>query len=377
MIERFDLSKIDEYQIEITTRCNAACPQCPRNINGEGVNPYMPLTHISLDTIKQTFTPAHIKSLRQIFFCGSYGDPIMHPKFLEILEYFRSCNDQLWLYIHTNGGVHKPYYWKEMAEIISDRGQIDFGIDGLTDTNHLYRQNVHFEEVIANASAFINKGGRAQWNFIVFQHNEHQVEEARELSKKLGFINFLPRSTGRFLDHKHMSEIKLWPVYKRNNHVRSLKPTQLVKYQNRSMTQLPELKEEYPNIKDYFENTKITCDALLGNKVVITGEGLVLPCNFFNHNLYDMRFHETDALPFANTLSFNNGKNQVEEFISKYGKDNLNINHKSLKEIFDSSFWNDLISTWEKKFSEGRIFECAMTCGKQFTKVWDQGGSIR
>lgn len=24
-----------EYQIEITTNCNTACPQCPRNINGD------------------------------------------------------------------------------------------------------------------------------------------------------------------------------------------------------------------------------------------------------------------------------------------------------------------------------------------------------
>lgn len=337
----------------------------------------MPLTHLSLDTIKNTFTPTHVRNLRQIFFCGSYGDPIMHPKFLEILEYFRSCSDNVWLYIHTNGGVHRPYYWKEVARIVGKQGKIDFGIDGLSDTNHLYRQNVHFEEVIANASAFIENGGKAQWNFIVFQHNEHQVDEARELSIKLGFESFLARSTGRFFDHKKLTEIKLWPVYKRGIHTRSLEPTTLPEFQNRSINRLPELKERYSDMKDYFETTEITCDALLGRKVVITGEGLVLPCNFFNHNLYDMRFHEPDALPRANELSNINGKNQVEQFIEKYGKDDLNINNKSLEEIFDSPFWDDLISTWNKKFSEGRIFECAMTCGKQFTKVWDQGGSVR
>jgi MoaA/NifB/PqqE/SkfB family radical SAM enzyme len=371
-LSKFNLNLLEEFQIEITTFCNAACPQCPRNINGDGLNPYMPLTHLSLEAIKNAFAPQHVKRLRQIFFCGSYGDPIMHPKFLEILEYFRSCSDSLWLYAHTNGGVHDKEYWYEVAKIIGKQGKIDFGIDGLADTNHLYRQNVHFEKVIENASAFIQKGGKAQWNYIVFEHNQHQVQEAKEMSVRLGFESFVARNTGRFFDHKQLSEIKLWPVFKRGVHNRNMAPTTLPEYQNKSINRLPDLKSQYEDMKDYFETTKITCDALLGKKVVVTGEGLVLPCNFFNHNLYDMRFHES-ALPFANSLSFNSdGKNQVEEFIERYGKDNLNINNKSLQEIFDNPFWNDLISTWDKNFAEGRIFECAMTCGKGFTKVWDQ-----
>lgn len=31
MLDRFSYELIDEYQIEITSYCNAACPQCPRN----------------------------------------------------------------------------------------------------------------------------------------------------------------------------------------------------------------------------------------------------------------------------------------------------------------------------------------------------------
>ena len=47
-------------------------------------------------------------------------------------------------------------------------------------------------------------------------------------------------------------------------------------------------------------------------------------------------------------------------------------------EIFDNKFWKDLQSSWHKKdFKEGRLFECAFTCGQTFTKCWDQGGSVR
>ena len=129
----FDYKTINEYQIEITSYCNAACPQCPRNLNGHGINPYMPLTHLPREVIDRAFPEELCSRLRQIFFCGSYGDPIMHPDFLDILRDFRKKNPTLWLYFHTNGGVHNPDYWAEVAGIMNGYGQIDFGIDGLED----------------------------------------------------------------------------------------------------------------------------------------------------------------------------------------------------------------------------------------------------
>ena len=73
-----------------------------------------------------------------------------------------------------------------------------FGIDGLEDTNHIYRQGTVFKQIIRNVKAFIQAGGRAQWDFIVFKHNEHQVEKAGELSKKLGFEIFSIKRSNRF-----------------------------------------------------------------------------------------------------------------------------------------------------------------------------------
>jgi MoaA/NifB/PqqE/SkfB family radical SAM enzyme len=168
----FDYSLIDEYQLEITSYCNAACPQCPRNENGQGINPRMPLCHLDRSVIDRAFTPELCQRLRQVFFCGSYGDPIMHPDFLDILRDFRKKNPTLWLYFHTNGGAHDPDYWAKIAEIMAGHGQIDFGIDGLEDTLHLYRRNVKYQRVIENARAFIGAGGRAQWNFRVCRHNQ-------------------------------------------------------------------------------------------------------------------------------------------------------------------------------------------------------------
>jgi MoaA/NifB/PqqE/SkfB family radical SAM enzyme len=370
----FDYGLVNEYQLEITSYCNAACPQCPRNNNGQGINSRMPLCHLERQVIDQTFDRDLCNRLQQIFFCGSYGDPIMHPDFLDILRDFRRKCPTLWLYFHTNGGVHDPDYWAEIADIMAGYGQIDFGIDGLEDTLHLYRRNVKYSKVMENAQAFIGAGGRAQWNFIVFRHNEHQVEQVEQLGKQLGFFNVLVRKTGRFFNHRTVEEMQSWPVAN-NDYV--LEPPSQSKYRNQSMLFLPDLKKQYDNIKEYFDTTQIRCDALIGPKVVVNAEGLVLPCNFFNHNLYDRRFYEPGVLPEANELSTVNGQNQIRKFLESYDLNSFNIHLHSLETIFQNPMWRDLVDSWNKTLEQGRLFECAMTCGSKITKVWDQGGSKR
>jgi MoaA/NifB/PqqE/SkfB family radical SAM enzyme/NADP-dependent 3-hydroxy acid dehydrogenase YdfG len=369
----FNFNVIDEYQLEITTYCNAACPQCPRNNNGSGVNPYLKLEHLSRKVIDSAFTADLCHRLRQIFFCGSYGDPIMHPEFLDILRDFRRKSPTLWLYIHTNGGAHSPEYWKDLAEIIGNHGQVDFNIDGLADTNWLYRRNTDFDKIISNAQAYINAGGRAVWNFIVFEHNQHQVESAQKLSKELGFYDFKYRATGRFLNHRTMETFDTWPTQNREGLVEYvIQPTTLKKYKNKSIEILPDLKQQHNDMKSYFATTEICCDSLTGNKVAINASGLVLPCNMLNHNLSDARFRDPEVLPCSNELSTVNGQNQVQAFIDQHGADNLNIHHRSLEQVFANSFWSALVASWEHNTFPERLFECAMTCGKQFTKVWDQ-----
>ena len=373
----FKYDTVKEYQLEITTYCNAACPQCPRNLNGGKVNPNLPLCHLSREVIDRTFNAELCDTLSQIFFCGSYGDPIMHPDFLDILQDFRAKNPTLWLYIHTNGGVHDKEWWTKLANIINGYGKIDFGIDGLEDTNHIYRRNVKFEKAIDNAQAFIGAGGKAQWNFLVFKHNQHQLRRAKILSDIVGFERILFRGTGRFLNHETLEESETWQVEPTNQPTYALQVTDLAEYRNQSMQRLGDLKSEYPDIKDYFDTTPIKCDACVGNKVTVTAEGLVLPCNFFEHNLYDARMHDRSMAPGANDLHFVNEKNQVAEFIDKHNKDSLNIHNATLPEIFNNAFWSELQDSWSKTLDEGRIFECAFTCGQKLTKVWDQNKLVK
>lgn len=369
----FDYAEIDEYQLEITSYCNAACPQCPRNQNGAGINPHMPLRHLDRAVIDQAFDRDLCVRLRQVFLCGSYGDPIMHPDALDIVRDFRRKNPNLWIYMHTNGGIHDTSWWRELAATIGVQGRVDFGIDGLEDTLPIYRRNVRYEKTIANAGAFIAAGGRAQWNFIVFEHNEHQINQARQVSDDLGFEKIMFRSTGRFWNQRSQRPLDQWPVKDaKGREITVLRPSTLTQYRNRSIEQASSVADTPQAWRRYFDTTKIHCDAAQGRKVAINCEGLVLPCNFFNHNLYDARFHDPDQLPYANACASINGKNQVREFLEKYGLDTLNIHYRSLSEIFASPMWPALEQSWQQTLDNGRLFECAFTCGTRFHKTWDQ-----
>ena len=74
---------------------------------------------------------------------------------------------------------------------------INFAIDGLKDTNHIYRVKTDFDRIIDNAEAFIKAGGNAHWIMIIFDHNQHQIDEANELSKKVGFRSFQTKISSR------------------------------------------------------------------------------------------------------------------------------------------------------------------------------------
>ena len=82
--------------------------------------------------------------------------------------------------------------------------EVRFSIDGLEDTNHLYRQDVEWNKIMDRVKWFIDAGGNAIWKWIPFLHNKHQEEETRALSKELGFKEFLVeyhvRNYGTVLD---------------------------------------------------------------------------------------------------------------------------------------------------------------------------------
>lgn len=190
--------------IEPTDACNAACPQCARetditfNKND--------LHHLTVDQIKNLVNEDTIRGLDKMFMCGDYGDPAAGRHSLEIFKYFRSINPTITLGMNTNGGLRSVDWWQELAEIMHQdvshpKEYVIFSIDGLADTNHIYRVNVNWEKVMANARSFISAGGRAHWEMLVFEHNQHQIDLAQQTAKDMGFKWFRAKVSKRFNSH--------------------------------------------------------------------------------------------------------------------------------------------------------------------------------
>jgi len=193
---------IRDVHLELSTFCNAACPLCPRNFFGYEYNNGYPETHFTLENSKKIFTTDFLQQLKGIRVCGNFGDIVMNPEGLQIIEYFKQQNPNLHISIYTNGSARDKSFWKGLADL---KVHIYFCLDGLADTHHLYRQNTIWDTVIKNAKTFIEAGGKAIWKMIEFKHNQHQIEQCRKLSQTLGFANFEltneGRSTGPVFNH--------------------------------------------------------------------------------------------------------------------------------------------------------------------------------
>ena len=197
IVRMLSLSNIKILHIEPTDACNAACPQCARETDTTFNK--NDLHHLTVDQIKKLVDEDFIRNLDKMFMCGVYGDPAAGKHTLEIFKYFRSINSTIVLGMNTNGGLRSASWWKELATICNQpQDYVVWSIDGLEDTNHIYRVNTDWNKIIKNATTFIQAGGSAHWEMLVFDHNQHQIELAKQLAKQSGFNWFRAKVSKRF-----------------------------------------------------------------------------------------------------------------------------------------------------------------------------------
>jgi len=187
-----DKNNLFEIQIDVTSYCNSYCGACVRNIKGGPVNPNVILEHIDWNVWKDICTFCGENNVKLMTFNGNFGDISSHPNYIEMLEYLYKKTKKIKLNIHTNGGARSEKFWKDLAGCVKKfpSSIVTFSIDGLEDTNHIYRRGTDFSKIIHNMTAYIKSGGLARWRMIVFDHNKHQIQQASDLAKKLGCYAF-------------------------------------------------------------------------------------------------------------------------------------------------------------------------------------------
>jgi MoaA/NifB/PqqE/SkfB family radical SAM enzyme len=130
--------------------------------------------------------------------CGNYGDPAAGYHTIDIYKYFRKINPTITLGMNTNGAVQSTFFWHALGQLFNQsQDYCVFSIDGLEDTNHVYRKNVSWEKLMGNAQAFISAGGSAHWDMLVYKHNQHQVDACEQLARDMKFKWFRAKVSKR------------------------------------------------------------------------------------------------------------------------------------------------------------------------------------
>jgi len=353
--------EIEAIHLEVTDNCNAACPQCARNKLGGIVNPMLPQRELFLDDIKKILPEHFVSQLKRLYMCGNYGDPIVARDTLEIFKYLRSVSPSINLAMNTNASARDEKWWFELGRVTGRKGNVKFGIDGLGDTHHHYRRKTDFHKIISNAKAFIAGGGRARWEFLVFLHNEHQVEQAKELSLELGFEKFTVKKTGRFFSNTKSSVNEKQEVHDMNGNVEYYieKPLN-EKYQNQSLNKENTIIKRFGSMENYLLKTDVTCKTAQEKSIYISSEGLVFPCCWTANQLYLWYMPKE--------------KGHMWDMIRKIGgKEKISALEKSIQSIVNGPFFDLIKRSWQGsclKTEKSKV--CAKTCGTLFDQFKDQ-----
>jgi MoaA/NifB/PqqE/SkfB family radical SAM enzyme len=270
----YEYRDVRRAHIELTTRCNASCPQCPRNVRGGDVISSLPIVELSLDHIAKIFQPEFLSQLVHITICGNYGDAIFARDTLNIVQFLRSQNPQLDIELHTNGSARPVKFWEQLARTVN---RCVFAIDGLKDTNHLYRRNTDWDTIERNVRAFIGSGGIAIWNFIPFRHNEHQISQAAEFARQVGFKKFYVKRTGRFYLHGELHQ-SLPIMNSAGQVVGQLELPTHKSLRNPVAEALYDKGETATNYEKELSQAPIRCTVQNSGSIYISAEGFVFPC---------------------------------------------------------------------------------------------------
>ena len=257
-----------QLHVEASTYCNARCPLCPRSLYGYKVEGVYPEVHLSVEKFREALE--RFPHREYVYFNGHLGDPMMNPNIVKLVE-LTKCRTS----VTTNGSVGTKESWQALAKLdIEGR----FSIDGLQDTNHLYRQDVQWNKIMDRVKWFIDAGGYAAWKWIPFDHNNHQEEETRALAMSLGFKEFNvedhSRSYGPALDRKGNITHWILPLDGSMKPGNYDVPAGIKRY-----------KETHQNFTPEDKVYDIQCEHLIMKDTYINAKGEVSPCCYHGYDM--------------------------------------------------------------------------------------------
>lgn len=173
--------------IDPTNICNLRCPFCPTGQNRNSrVKTVMPF-----DDFKKIIDELG-PYLIHIDFCN-WGEPLLNKDIYKMIKYAKGYN------IDTKIDSNLNHLTEEEAREMVNSGldKLIVSLDGATpQTYSKYRVGGDFNSVMENLRILLEKRQQLErvnpyisWQFLVFRHNEHEIEDVKIIAKDMGIDN--------------------------------------------------------------------------------------------------------------------------------------------------------------------------------------------
>lgn len=197
--------------LEPTTRCTLFCPACPRTTWHNILKKPVDKEDLDIDLLEKFLDCETGKKFNEFRLCGAYGDPIYYPDLIKLIHRFR---DRVSFTIVTNGSRQTEKFWNTLAESMTEKDIICFSIDGLEDTNHLYRINSDWKSIMMGLDIMVKSPAQVHWKTIIFKFNYNKLSEIKKFANDKG-ATWQTEKTHRYGDVSLVPPIE----YVETNHV--------------------------------------------------------------------------------------------------------------------------------------------------------------
>ncbi len=190
--------------IEPSSYCNLHCPECPVG-NGQTIRSNK---LISVSLFKKVVEQA--KNSCTYLTLYFQGEPLIHPHFSELVLIARKKG--IYTVSSTNAQLLTPVIAEELVRY--NLNKMIVSLDGITqDVYQKYRVGGSLEKVLAGIKSLVEKKELFQvkqplveLQFLVFSHNEHQMDAVRKLANKLK-VDKLTFKTAQIISYERGSDL--------------------------------------------------------------------------------------------------------------------------------------------------------------------------
>lgn len=203
--------------IETTRACNLGCVCCPRTLKTSQMG------HMDVEIFKKIINEATGFGVKN-FSLHMLGEPLLHPKIIDMVKYIKQANNHHSILLTTNGYFLNKIKAQALLEnkvdkvaisVFSLKEEVNKKITGKGDISAII-ENI---KVMSQLKKEMHAYTQIYIRMIVDEYNETEIPQFKEIAKDLGIKTEI-RYTGNFggiikenyTDNKHLIK-KRYPCY--------------------------------------------------------------------------------------------------------------------------------------------------------------------